>query len=661
MAERTLTPAKELRLMAEQRRAMQMDRVNTYERYLAQYFQDGLGKSADGAAVKNYSDGRPALRAHGETASGRERRASPNYIKPIVKDLVSIRGLWPSVEVPAASGSDQDRNQAVLLTRALRQQHEHSAMTRQQQRAGFFLSCLGETCYTLDPRTPQMEKEHKNPFRPVGIYYNVINPGQAFPEFSNSGDEDLEDLFWIAWMPQDKARREYPQVNLGPPDPENPEQVEIIHYYSRHERQTLVGGKRAFGIVHDLGFCPAEWISNEAVDGRWGQADIAGCVELHEEIQDIWKVYMDTIVAAAYPIIHIHDAQNTQGQVELGPGAQFTTTGTGKIELLSPEAQPTAVALVFENAVDNLMKNAGIAPIRLEGQIDRSNVSARSVDRQQAPMEQRMKLSLDLVGQGLQRLNSKCLLMLGTISELKDTPMELWGQDREGTYHETFTGADIGGWTRNIVKWDSMTGQTKQEALVGRVQLYKEGQGVLFPFSEVIRAGGYDDPKDVMDRGEAEHRRIAAAQQPPPGAGPPGGAAPGGGAAGPPEAAMQQQMSIAGGGAGGAGAGPVQPPPGGGQNGAAPPGLPGFAPMDSAPGGPKGSAAPVPDIESMVAEALAAKGLSDVASLQVRGRALVVEVTDASKARQVHEALQPVEAELDRRIAVKVISASRGR
>jgi hypothetical protein len=244
MAEDQLTPAKQLYNTAQLRRAQQSDRVNTYERYLHQYFQDSRGQSADGAAVKNYSDGRPALRAQGENAYSREQRASPNYIKPIVKDLVSIRGLWPATEVPAASGSDQDRDQAVLLTRALRQQHEHSAMVRQQQRAGFFLSCCGDTCYTLDPRTPAMDKEHPNPFRPVGVYYNVISPLQAFPEFSNSGDEDLEDLFWIAYMPRDKARREYPMVKLGEPDPESNEQVEIIHYYSRYERQTLVDGRR---------------------------------------------------------------------------------------------------------------------------------------------------------------------------------------------------------------------------------------------------------------------------------------------------------------------------------------------------------------------------------------------------------------------------------
>lgn len=666
MAADPLTPAKELCKQATERRALQSNRIATYERYLAQYFQDRSGQSADGAALKNYSDGRPALRAHGETASGKEHRASPNYIKPIVKDLVSIRGIWPVSTVSPASGKDQDREQAVLLTRALRQQHEHSAMVRQQQRGGFFLSCLGDCCYTLDPRTPKMDKERPNPFRPVGIYYNVINPGQAFPEFSSSGDEDLEDLFWIAMMPRGKARREYPMVRLPLAEDESQEEVEIIHYYSRTERQTLVDGQRAFGINHNLGFCPAEWVSNEATDGRWAQADIAGTMDLHEEIQDLWKVYVDSLVGSVYPIYHIHDQHLTQGVLEYGPGAQFTTTGTAKLEVLAPQANAQAAGLIFENAVDNLMKQTGIAPVRLEGQIDRSNVSARSVDRQQAPMEQRMKLSLDLVGEGLQRLNSKCLLMLGNIAELKDAEMELYGQDREGTYHETFTGADIGGWVRNTVKWGSMTGQTKQEALMGNVQLYKEGQGVLFPFENVILAAGYDDPKEIMDRGEAEHKRIAAAQAPPsgpPGTPPPGGPPPGG-APGGPASAMQDAMSLAGGGAGGGGPGPVQPPPGGSAappNGAPPPGMPNFAPMASAPGGPKGSPAPVPDIEGMVQDALSKAGVADVATLAVRGKALVVEVTDATKARQVHEALRPVEEQIGVRIAVKVISASRGK
>ena len=71
---------------------------------------------------------------------------------------------------------------STLLTRALRQQQTHSGFVRQQQHTGFFISCLGESCYTLDPRTPQMEKDDPDPFRPVGIYYNAINPKYAFPE-----------------------------------------------------------------------------------------------------------------------------------------------------------------------------------------------------------------------------------------------------------------------------------------------------------------------------------------------------------------------------------------------------------------------------------------------------------------------------------------------
>jgi hypothetical protein len=65
----------------------------------------------------------------------------------------------------------------------------------------------------------------------------------------------------------------------------------------------------------------------------------------------------------------------------------------------------------------------------------------------------------------------------------------------------------------------------------------------------------------------------------------------------------------------------------------------------------------VPDIEGIVKDALTAAGLSDVAQLAVRGKALVVEVTDPGKARQVHEALRSVEDQIGVRIAVKVIAA----
>ena len=147
----SLTAAKELCERAEERRGGQMARIALYDRYLAAYFQ---GQTPDttmgGAALDNYSDGRPALRAPGENAASlKGGRASPNYIKPIIKDLVSIKGQWPSLSVPPASGSDPDQKRSVLIRRSLVQQHTQSSMVRQWQRGGFFASCLGDAVIAL--------------------------------------------------------------------------------------------------------------------------------------------------------------------------------------------------------------------------------------------------------------------------------------------------------------------------------------------------------------------------------------------------------------------------------------------------------------------------------------------------------------------------------
>ena len=336
MADEPLTPPGEIAERAMLRLGEQAHRIAAYYRALQAYFQEHSAEGGDFVALNNYSDGRPALRAAGETVQGKAVRASPNYIKPIVKDIVSIKGAWPTVMVPPASGQQADKDKAVKIARALRQQHEHSAMPRQQQRAGFFLSCLGDACYTIDPRTPSMDKDDPDPFMPIGIYFNVANPCQAFPKFRGSGaGEDLQDLFLISSMSPKDARQEYPQVHI-PRDHDEP--VDVIHYYSRTERQTVVAGVRAYGIAHNLGFCPAVWVRNEESDGRLAQSDISGCIELHSELADLWKVYVDSIWGSVYPIYVIKDPEQTSGVLEYGPGAQFSTHGTGDVKVLAPQA-----------------------------------------------------------------------------------------------------------------------------------------------------------------------------------------------------------------------------------------------------------------------------------------------------------------------------------
>jgi hypothetical protein len=643
----SLTSAKELCRLGEERRGQQMGRIGIYDRYLQAYFQ---GQSPDvtsgGAALDNYSDGRPALRAPGENAASlKGGRASPNYIKPIIKDLVSIKGSWPVVTVPPASGSPEDQKKSVTIRRGLVQQHSQSSMVRQFQRAGFFLSCLGDAVIALDPHTPDEAKEHPNPFRPTGIYYNVLNPRQSFPKFrQGGGDDDLEDLYWMSRITREDCRAQYPGIRV-----ENEDQfVDVIHYYSRTERQTIVNKQRAFGIMHGLGFCPAEWIPNDVTIGGFGQSDIAGILDLHAEMSDLWKVYVDSIWGSVYPIYVIKDPQNTQGQLEYGPGAQFTTTGTGDVKVLAPQADAQSAQLIFQSALDNIMKQAGISPIRLEGQIDRSNVSAKSVDRQQAPQEQRLKAALDLAGQGLQRLNSKCLLMLSNLTEFADEPMELYGQDKDGTYNETFTGTDIGGWTRNTVKWENMTGQSKQEASIQALQFFKEGQGD-FPFSAVLEAGGFDDPTEIMERGHAEAKERMAMQQqmqpqgPPGQGGPPGAAPPGAGGGGAPAASPPP------------GAAPNQPPPApGGQDQ-----MPNFAPVATNPAQKHGSPAPVPDVGEELNTALSMTQLRGTATATAKGNAWVIEVTDHRDVPAVKAAIKTIEQALAIKVAIVVKPAEK--
>lgn len=642
-----LTPAKELVERCTARRSEQANRVALYDKYLAAYFQEaGLGSS--GAALNNYSDGRPALRAPGENVPGRGGRASPNYIKPIIKDLVAIRGQVPQVSIPPASGEQADKDKATTIVRALRQQQTQSAFVRQQQHTGFYLSCLGESCYTLDPRTPEMAKNDPDPFAPVGVYFNAINPRYAFPEL-RAMSNDLEDLFWVSSLTREKARREYPNVRLSEPKDDR-DLITVIHYYSRSERQTVVDGTMAYGIVHDLGFCPAEWLTNEASDGRPGQSDIAGGVcELHSEVQDMWKVTVDSLIGSVYPLYVVKNVENTSGQLQYGPGAQFNVWGTGDVTVLAPQANPQQAQLIFNMALDNLFKQTSEAPVRIDNEIQGSNVSARSVDRQQAPMEQRIKGGMALIGQSLERLNSKCLLMLSNIPELKAATIELYGQDKDGTYNQTITGEDIGGWTRNIVKWESMTGTTQQQKVLEATQLYKEAPE-LFPFSAVVASAGYDDPKEIMDQGAAEFKQRQAMQQPPPGqdqGAPPGGPQPSGGSA------AQDQMSMAGGGGGSPGqaspgAGPVQPPPPAG-------GMPGFPPIATAPGQPgQGTPAPVPDIQGDVEGALSQLQLRGDHRFAVEGKQYIVYVSDHRDVPMVKAAVAQVEQQDGIKVSVKV-------
>jgi hypothetical protein len=218
----------------------------------------------------------------------------------------------------------------------------------------------------------------------------------------------------------------------------------------------------------------------------------------------------------------------------------------------------------------------------------------------------------------------------------------------------TFTGSQLGGWTRNVVTWDAMLGTTQQERSVQSLQLYKEGQGD-FPFSEVISAAGYDDPQAIIDKGRSEmleRKQLEAQMGPPPGQGPQPG--------GDPNSAAKDQMSLAGGGAGGAppGGPPVQPgPPSANGNGG---GMPNFAPIATPPTQPGlGTPAPTPDILATIRQVLATLSLRGTADVEISGRGYVVEVSDYRDVPAVKKEINPVAAQLGITITVKAAAAAR--
>lgn len=656
----TLTPAAQVDQDAADRKANHSMRIGAYKTFLSAYF--GGDDDAHLAILGSNADGRPVLRLQRNNDGGDSiRRGAPNILSPMIDDMVSLRGTVPKLTVPAKSSAPADRQAATKLSRALRQQWEQSRMTNQQPEAAFYLSCLGDVCYTIDPRTPQDVKDDEDPFRPAGIYITVNAPINAFPRFRfGHNARELEDLYLIWMMPADAIRDTY-GIELA----DGKEHAQVVHFYSRTEKQVVVDGRRVSGVLHNLGFCPAQWCSNKATDGRYAQADIRNAVDLHTEMQAMFQVYCDALVWAVYPIVHIKNRHNIRGDaVEVGPGATIETISDGDVTMVAPAANPQAARLIFDATVDNLMQIVGVAPVRLDGQIDKANVSGRSVQQQMSPMEQRVSMSNTILGDCLQTINSKLMLMLWKIPEMKNAEFELYGQDQDGIYNETFTGEDVGGWTRNNVKWDSLMGSSTYERTVRVLQLYKEGRG-KFPFRRVIEEAGEDDPQAIMAEGVAEaeedmkrQQQMQGAMAPPGGggpAGPPtsgGPPSPGGGGA---QAAAHDAMSLSAGGSGGPMGGgpgaatpaPVQPqPPDVSQP--PPPTMPGFGPVASAPTSPgMGHPAPLPDFGKEIDSVLHHLQLQGtIVQSYPTKQGVHVDVTDHRDVHAVKVALAPVAKEI---------------
>ena len=540
--------ATQIKSLVDERRNDQSSRISAYKRFLGAY----KGASEDNVLTiqANYQDGRPAMRylaqAHSDMLS---RRGAPNFAYPVIRDLSAIYGALPDARVKPESGKDVDA--AVKRTRILLEQYQHSKMGTKASRIGFFAACLGDAVCTLDPSLPS--KNSDDPEDPPGIYINVVNPAKCYPSFVGGEDSrELDDLAIVDYMTVDDAMRRYDDYKPSLKD--GREQIEICTFYSRDQKCVVIDGKIIEGVDHNLGFVPAQWFSKEITDGKLAQGDLAQAIDLAYELQALYYTFVDSVVASTYPILVVKGGQAAlaQDSVEQGPGARVDVSVTGDVKYIQPEGNPQAAQIVFQAALDNFMKVVGVSPIRTEGQIQHANTSSKALQAAQAPMQSRVNQAYILLGECYEAMNSKILRMLYKIPEFsKGKGMSLYGSDQKGVYNESYTGKDVGGWSRNEVSWDNFLGESKTERLHNALLLFKSNpQG--FPWQKVLEEYGLEDPQELIAEAQAQ---ASLQGQPPPG-GPPGVPTPG---QAPP-------------GAPGPGGGP--PPTGGPSGGGPPPGMP---------------------------------------------------------------------------------------
>lgn len=611
----------------------QQQRIANYERYRNAYF--GISGGAQNTMMD--TTGRPILRMQDLRSELRQRRGAPNLVQPIVDDFVALKGTIPLMRVLPEDETEEAMNRAQLRTYAIRHIWERSQMDVQQINAAFYLSCLGDVLYTLDPVLPNDADE----LSPAGVYITVYSPGLAFHRFRKGRfSQELSEL-WLTWsMGRDACEEEYGYTPKG-------DDAEVVIYYNKDEKQIIIDEDRVSSVTHNLGFVPAQWVRNKVVGDQDGQADISQAVDVHEEIQSIFLILGDALIESVYAPFKIRDAENVEGDtLTIGPRAVISVTGTGDVTRVEPAPPPTAASQLLETMQQALYHITGTAPVRVEGDKKGANISGRMVHAIQQPQEARMGIGQTILGYGFEWLNQKALLMYGKIPELAETEVNLHGSHKGKPYSLTTKGKDLGGMSRIEIKWDALIGSTKHERLVMALQAF--AQGLVAP-TYVIEQLGESDPMDMLKRSALE-RQLMASLQPQPPQGPPGqeGASTGHGGGDPGQQQQDIMQPAQGGAAGMAGGNPGGGPSAGPQQGQgatlstpgpAQPGppqgtVPLFGPQANSPTDQGAGPAPTtPDIMGLIQQAISslpADVQNDIVGLpMMEGGELVVRVTDA--------------------------------
>lgn len=517
--------------------------------------------------------GRPIDRLTIKRNELQRRGGTPNMVIPIVDDQVALLGRIPQMRVlPWSADTEIDRD-VLRLSRVLRAQWLHSNMALQNVEAARWLMLKRECLYHLTAVYP--DEAERRDIEP-GMYITTVDPELCMPSFGGGWDRfSLEDVIIQERVSGFIARRNWGDRVRVDAKADN---VDVYHYIGKQENCVVVAGRVVASVEHKLGFCPAVWVQ-VAPGSR--QSVVSSMMDLHNEMRIIFAVMVDTLMEATYAQLVVEDPQKFDERFETGPGAPpIVTKAGGRAYRLSPGAVPDVAQGLLSTTWDHITRVAGVSPIRVEGSLDRSNISGRAVNSVQGPMQQRMQLSYDVLTHLFQTLNSMMMRAFYRLEPFRRAEMQVSGVEATGdgelvrsavSFVETFTGEDFRGWARNEVSFQSPLGTNTHERYLVLGNLHKEG-AISGPF--MLDQLQIPDSDKVYAAGQEEfHARMAG--MPPPGVGGPHGAARHGGAPPP-------QGGVAPPGMGGG-------PPGGGETA-----LPGLsAPIDTGGGGaPQGTPPP---------------------------------------------------------------------
>lgn len=633
-------------------------RLQSYQEGENAYFNE-YDEESGGTRAMN-GDGRPSMRTEEIRQDLDARARAISLMGAYVDDFVAIKSQLPLMTVDPESETTEDFDKAYRRTQILNWVWDNSRMILQNKRSGFHLSALGDSVLTLDylfPPKGDIKKDdpvYEGGLKPPGCYIVVNHPGLCFPTFRTGVDMgELDEVVIVEKYLRRRARMKW--GNLVSDDDD--EYISVYYYYSRDHKAVVVD--KAFDgdpFEHGLGFCPAQWLKNKEV-GRLGQSDIRGAIQAHQEYQIMQLVVNDSIIQSVYPLTWIKDVQAFPDQLPLGANAVVPLGPTGQIGQLAPEANPQAGLALIANMKSGLDTMVGSASVQTESAINHSNISSRAVHATQGPMETRLGSQQDVVGQGFRSLNAKIMMSYSKMPQFKNTSMTIPTSGAKGAQKVEFMGSDFGDWWRNSVDWDAFAGSTRHERIVAALQL----QGAKVVGKEyVAEQAGIRNARQEIARADAEQakemQQQMAMQKPQAAPGGPPGSTPPSSAGGPPgavdvqaqaNAPMDQALSV---GAGGAPGGAPDPSTGSpGVSAQPPPPGPDFPPVDTPPSQP-GSAAGVPDVVPVQAEAdkllagiqLIDEDAKDIVVYEKPGGPIVAEISNWKNSSRVKAALKPL-------------------